>query len=91
MKPLHSIETPETRLGTAGDTACRTRRLPASASGAPFLLLPSQPPGKGAADQRLVMAGTCKGHLDVDLATPPVRVRRPMAHDNILLETGELQ
>jgi hypothetical protein len=42
MKPFDSIETPETRLGSAG----LTRRLPASESGAPFPLLPCQPPGK---------------------------------------------
>lgn len=73
MKPLDSIETPETRLGRAGDTACLTRRLPASESGAPFPLLPCQPPGKDAAVRRRLMTGTSTytGYFDGALATPP--------------------
>jgi hypothetical protein len=94
MKPLHSIDTTETRLGYVGATACGlTRRLPASDSGAPFPFVPCQPPAKGAAGQNRLMTGTSAdtGYFDAGVATPPERKRRPGASDNILLETGETQ
>ena len=78
MKPLNSIDTPEPRLGSAGNLACPIGRLPASEGGAPFPLLPAQPPAQDIAVRRRLKTctGTYPGYFDADLATPQERKQR---------------